>query len=244
MDMPRCLRPRFSVVIPVLSEEAGIDAVVDHARVVGYGQDVEIVVVDGDPAGATLGALSRPGVTGLVAPAGRASQQNAGAAAAGGEILLFLHADTRLPAGAFEAAAAALDGGAALGAFSLAIRSGHPWLRLVAAGASLRSRLFSLPYGDQAFFLRREVFCALGGFPDIPLMEDVALVRRVRRAGGRVAILPGRVVTSARRYEAEGVYRATARNLCLLALYGLGVSPGRLARHYPPLSRAGRGRDD
>ncbi len=243
MNMPCRLRPFFSVVIPVLAEEAGIDAVVDHARVVGYGLDVEIVVVDGDPAGATLRALSRPGVTGLTAPAGRASQQNAGAAAARGENLLFLHADTRLPAGAFQAAAAALAAGATLGAFSLAIRSGHPWLRLVAAGANLRSRLFFLPYGDQAFFTRREAFFALGGFPDIPVMEDVAYARAVARAGGRVAVLPGRAVTSARRYEAEGVFRATARNLALLALYGLGVSPGRLARHYPPLSRGGRGRD-
>lgn len=235
MTAMRRTRPSFSVVIPVLGEAAGIDAVVDHVRVVGYGQDVEVVVVDGDPAGSTLAALTRGGVTALTAQPGRARQQNAGAAAAGGEILLFLHADVRLPAGAFQAAAAALAAGAALCAFSLGLRTRHPWLRLAAAGATLRSRLFSLPYGDQAFFMRREVFCALGGFPDLPIMEDVALVRAVRRAGGAVRILPGRVVASARRYEAQGPVRTTLRNLALLTLFSCGVPATRLARFYPPL---------
>lgn len=243
----RCrTHPFFSVVIPVLGEGASIDAVIDHVRVVGYGQDVEIVVVDGDPAGSTLRALTRDGVLGLTAPPGRARQQNAGAAAASGQNLLFLHADTRLAAGAFATAGAALAAGATLGAFSLSLRSDNPWLRLIAAGANLRARLFSLPYGDQAFFTRRETFCALGGFPDIPIMEDVAYARLVARAGGRVVVLPGRVVASARRWEAEGVFRTTVRNLLLLTLYGLGVSPKRLCRYYPPMPelrrRAGRNR--
>jgi len=232
---PPCLgRPFFSVITPVLGEARRINALVDHVRMVGYGQSVEIVVVDGDPAGSTLTALDREGVLGLTAPRGRASQCNAGVAVASGERLLFLHADTRLPARAFEDAARALDAGAALGAFSLAIRSKNPWLRLVAAGATLRSKWFDLPYGDQAQFLRHDLFCALGGFPDIPIMEDVALVRAVRRAGGRIAVLPTHATTSARRWEAEGTFRTTARNLALLTLYSLGVSPGRLAKHYPP----------
>lgn len=242
MTATSCFRPSFSVVIPVFGEAAGIDALIDHARVVGYGQDVELVVVDGDPAASTLAALTRDGVTTLTSPPGRARQLNAGARAASGRDLLFLHADTRLPAGAFQAAGAALDGGAALGAFSLAIRSTNPWLAAVATGATWRSRLFSLPFGDQAFFIRREIFDALGGFPDIPIMEDVALVRAVSRAGGRIAVLPGRVTTSARRWEAEGVVRTTARNLCLQLLYGLGVSPARLARHYPPMPALSRRR--
>jgi rSAM/selenodomain-associated transferase 2 len=241
MTATRRTRPSFSVVIPVLGEATGIDAVVDHVRVVGYGQDVEVVVVDGDPAGSTLAALTRGGVTALQSLPGRARQQNAGAAAAGGDIILFLHADVRLPAGAFQAAEAALDAGAALGAFSLALRTRHPWLRLAAAGATLRSRLFFLPYGDQAFFMRRELFCALGGFPDLPIMEDVALVRAVRRAGGMVRILPGRVVASARRYEALGPRPTTLRNLALLTLFSCGVPAARLARFYPPLPGPGGG---
>lgn len=142
--------PRVSVIVPALSEGARINALVDHLRVVGYGTPLEIVIVDGDPDGSTLAALDRTGVLGLTAPRGRARQQNAGAAAASGDILLFLHADTRLPAGAFADVAAALAGRTRAGAFSLSIRSRHPWLRLVAAGANLRSRLFGLPYGDHS----------------------------------------------------------------------------------------------
>ena len=236
----RGTRPSFSVVTPVLGEAEGVNALVDHVRTVGYGLGVELVLVDGDPAGSTLAALARDGVTTLTAPRGRARQLNAGAVAASGDYLLFLHADTRLPAGAFADAAEALSAGAAAGAFSLAIRSKNPWLRLIAAGATLRSRLLSLPYGDQAQFLRRDLFCALGGFPDIPIMEDVALMRAVSRAGGRIAVLPRRVTTSARRWEAEGILRTTARNLALLTLYGLGMPPDRLARHYPAMPELAR----
>lgn len=225
----------FSVICPVLGEAGRVDALVDHVRMAGYGVSLEIILVDGDPEGSSLAALTREGVTTLAAPRGRASQLNAGAKAAGGDNLLFLHADTRLPAGGLQAAAAALDGPADAGAFSLSIRSRHPLLRLIAAGATLRSRLFSLPYGDQAQFIRRDLFMAMGGFPDIPIMEDVALMRAVTKAGGRVVVLPAHVTTSARRWKAEGILRTTCRNLTLLTLYGCGVAPARLARHYPAM---------
>ena len=235
MSPSSTVQPSFSVVVPVLGEAGRINALVDNVRAAGYGLPLEIIVVDGDPAGTTLRAIDRQGVTGLTAPRGRGSQQNAGAAAAAGEALLFLHADTRLPAGAFQAAAELLAGRAELGAFSLAIRSTHPLLRLIAAGATWRSRLFSLPYGDQALFLRRDLFEAMGGFADIPIMEDVELVRAMRRAGGRVAILPQCVVTSARRWRAGGILPTTLRNLLLLLLFSLGVPPGRLAGRYPAM---------
>lgn len=235
--------PRVSVIVPVLSEGERINALVDHLRVVGYGMPLEIVVVDGDPEGATLAALERTGIVALTAPRGRARQQNAGAAVATGDILLFLHADTRLPSGAFTAVATALSGHVQAGAFSLSIRSRHPWLRLVAAGANLRSRLFGLPYGDQAFFFQRDFFCALGGFPELPLMEDVALMRLLARAGQRPVILPGHVSTSARRWQAEGMLRTTFRNLALLVRYLCGVPAARLAKRYPtmPELRGGDG---
>lgn len=235
LSAPGRLRPFFSVIIPVLGEAGRINALVDHVRMVGYGLSLEIIVADGDPAGSTLTALDREGILGLTAPRGRASQANAGAAVATGDHLLFLHADTRLPSGAFADAAAILEAGAAAGAFSLSIRSKSPWLRLIAAGATLRSRCFSLPYGDQAQFLRRDLFLALGGYPDIPIMEDVALMRTISRAGGKIVVLPRHVTTSARRWEAEGIWRTTARNLTLLALFSLGVPPARLARYYPPM---------
>jgi len=241
MSIPRQPHPLFSVVVPVLREADLINALVDNIRVAGYGVPLEILVVDGDPAGSTLAALRRDDVIALTAPRGRARQLNAGAAAARGDNLLFLHADTKLPAGAFQAAANALDGPADAGAFSLAIRSKHPLLRLIAAGATLRSRLFSLPYGDQGHFLRRDLFEALGGYPDIPLMEDVALMQTLARAGGRIVVLPLHVVTSARRWQAEGILRTTIRNLTLLTLYGLGVSPRTLARHYPAMPELPRG---
>ena len=239
MSSIRQPHPLFSVIVPVLGEADRINALVDNIRVAGYGTALEIIVADGDPAGSTVAALCRDDVAGLTAPRGRASQCNAGAALARGDNLLFLHADTRLPAGAFQAAAAALDGRADAGAFSLSIRSKDPRLRLIAALATWRSRLFALPYGDQGLFLRRDLFEAMGGYPDIPLMEDVALVRALRRAGGRIVILPQRVATSARRWQAEGILRATLRNLALFTLYSLGVSPRRLARHYPPLPGTG-----
>ncbi|MHC1791698.1 TIGR04283 family arsenosugar biosynthesis glycosyltransferase [Solidesulfovibrio sp.] len=235
MSPPRTPRPLFSVVVPVLGETARINALVDNVRAAGYGLPLEILVVDGDPAGGTIRAIDRQGVLGLTAPRGRGSQQNAGAAAATGDFLLFLHADTRLPAGAFQAAAALLEDRAELGAFSLAIRSRNPLLRCIAAAATWRSRLFALPYGDQALFLRRDIFEAVGGFADIPVMEDVELVRALRRAGGRVAVSPLSVTTSARRWRARGILATTLRNLALLLLFSLGVSPHRLARHYPPL---------
>ncbi len=225
----------ISVVVPVLEEADRINALVDHIRVIGYGASPEIIVVDGDPAGSTLAALSRPGIVALTAPKGRARQLNAGAAAATGDMLLFLHADTRLPAGAFAAVAATLSGRAEAGAFSLSIRSRRPDLRLIAAGATLRSRTLGLPYGDQAQFIRRELFAAMGGYPDIPIMEDVALMREIRRAGGRIAVLPQKVSTSARRWQTQGVWRTTACNLTLLCLYFCGVPPRRLARRYPSM---------
>ncbi|MGD9610251.1 MAG: TIGR04283 family arsenosugar biosynthesis glycosyltransferase [Desulfovibrionaceae bacterium] len=237
--------PRVSVIVPVLAEGARISALVDHLRVVGYGTPLEIVVVDGDPAGSTLAALDRTGIVTLTAPRGRASQQNAGAAAASGDILVFLHADTRLPAGALAAITRSLAGSHRAGAFSLSIRSRHPWLRLVAAGANLRSRLFGLPYGDQAFFFRRDLFDVLDGFPDIPIMEDVALMRALARTGERPVILPERVSTSARRWQAEGLLRATARNLALLLGYLCGVPAKRLAAWYPAMPElCGDGRED
>ena len=243
MSIPRQPHPLFSVIVPVLGEADRINAAVDNIRAAGYGVPLEIIVADGDGAGSTIRAIDRDDVLGLTAPPGRAGQQNAGAALARGDNLLFLHVDTRLPAGAFQAAAALLDGRADLGAFSLTIRSSHPLLRLIAAGANWRSRLCGLPYGDQALFLRRDLFTAMGGFPDIPIMEDVALVRALQGAGGRVETLPLRVTTSARRWRAGGIVRTTARNLALLVLYSLGAPPGHLARHYPPMTAlAGRRR--
>jgi rSAM/selenodomain-associated transferase 2 len=158
---------------------------------------------------------------------------NAGALLAGGEVLLFLHADTELPPdGLTRICSVIRDKGCVGGSFDLGIRSDRLCFRLIESAASLRSRMTRIPYGDQAIFLRRDYFRGLGGFRELPLMEDVDLMRRLRRSGGRIHIIRGKVKTSARRWESEGVLYCTLRNWMLMFLYLLGVSPERLARFY------------
>lgn len=157
---------------------------------------------------------------------------NAGAAAAGGGILLFLHADTRLPAGWAESVRAALtDPGVAVGAFAFATDSPRRALRAIERLANWRGRRLGVVFGDQALFARRCDFTAVGGFPEQPLMEDWELVRRLRERG-RVVILPQAAVSSARRWHARGPWRNSLCNALITAAYAAGVSPRRLARWY------------
>lgn len=237
------MNPTFSVIIPVLGEEQRVNALIDHVRVVGYGVNPEIVAADGAADQGTLAAIDRPGVVAVSAPRGRGGQLNAGARAARGEVLVFLHADSRLPSGAFQAMAAALRDGAAAGAFRLGIRSKKLRYRLIEAGARARCALTKIPYGDQAQFARRDVFDLVGGFPDAPIMEDVDFMRRIKRACGRsrIALLPGRVSSSARRWEREGAFFCTLRNQYLLIRHLLGAPAETLARHYPPFSEGRSG---
>lgn len=231
----------FSVVIPVLNEQASINAMVDHVRARAVGRPVEIVVADGHARATTLDALARPGVVGVAAPAGRARQMNAGARAATGDVLVFLHADCALPEGAFAGIERVLyDGTRQAGAFGLAIAAPRLSLGCIAAAATLRSKLTRVPYGDQAQFFTRRAFDMLGGFADLPMLEDVDIMERLRRYGMRIGFAPGRVTASARRWEAEGVWRRTAANRLIMLLYTLGVTPGRLA----PLYRARQNTED
>ncbi len=231
--MSRKNTPTVSVVVPVLHETGPLDSLVDHLLQVAEGEPLEIIIVDGSPEGESIGTITRDGVTRLIAPAGRARQMNAGALSARGDVLLFLHADTRLPQGAFLHIARALSGGRfAAGAFDLRYGSDRLSIRLVARVACLRSRLTRMPYGDQAQFFRRDYFEALGGYADIPLMEDVEIMRRIKDRGERIFILPEPVISSARRQEKEGVVFCTLRNWAIITLYFLGMSPERLVRFY------------
>jgi rSAM/selenodomain-associated transferase 2 len=226
-------RPAVSVVVPVLNEAHRLDPLIDHLRQTAREEPIEIIIVDGNADGESIRTVTRGDVTLLRAPAGRARQMNAGAAAAKGDVLLFLHADSRLPPGAFPLIAKTLsDGRCAAGAFDLRYDSGRPSVRFIARVACLRSRLTRIPYGDQAHFYRRDYFEAIGGFADIPFLEDVEIMRRIKRRGERISILPEPVVTSARRQEQEGVVTCTVRNGAIVALYFMGVSPGSLARFY------------
>ncbi len=235
--------PFLSVVIPALHEAAAIGPALDRLAALPAPWPVEILVVDGDPeARDTLAAAARPGVRTLASPPGRGRQMNAGAAAAQGQALLFLHADTALPQNAFSRVAEVLaDPALAGGAFGLGFASSRPVLRLLARLGDVRNRLARTPYGDQAIFLRRSAFQSLGGFADIPIMEDVELMRRLKDRGMRLRILPDKVATSPRRYEAEGLLRAALRNTLLRIRFALGEDPARLARLYPPPGGPARG---
>lgn len=223
----------LSVVVPVFREEGIINDLLSHLRRLDPVRKAEIIVVDGDPQSRTLDVVEDDGVVLIASPRGRGPQMNAGAAAARGEILLFLHADTTLPPGGLEMIHEAMrDSGVVGGAFRLAFDSNRLIYRLMARVVSIRTNLNKMPYGDQGVFVRRRYFDAIGGFAPVPIMEDVDLARRIRRLGGQLKILDSAVITSRRRMEAEGIVRGVTRNVIITLLYNLGVSPARLAPWY------------
>jgi uncharacterized protein len=231
------VRPEISVIIPVLNEEQQIQICLQHlcAGAINY----EVIVVDGDANGSTLAYLPTglPQLKALTAVAGRGNQMNTGAKVARGNLLLFLHADVQLPTDGLTQIVDLMQSQQFVGgAFDLEINSSRLSLRLIGWGASLRSRLTRIPYGDQAIFLRRDYFEAIGGYPTIPIMEDVVLMRRVKQQGDRIYIFPQPVIVAARRWQTEGVIHCTLRNWILLLLYFAGVKPQRLARWYPRFS--------
>ena len=221
---------KLSIVIPVLDEAAGIESAL-QALSTYRTRGVEVIVVDGDSRDGTVG-LSCPFVDQVVStPRGRAIQMNAGAAAARGNILLFLHADTRLPD---DADRLVIDGLACSscvwGRFDVRFDSGR-LMRFVAAMINLRSRLTGIATGDQAIFVTRTTFAAAGGFPPIALMEDVALSARLKRIG-RPLSLRARVTTSARRWRGHGTLRTLLLMWRLRLSYFLGADPAKLAQSY------------
>jgi rSAM/selenodomain-associated transferase 2 len=225
--------PTISVIIPVLNEAEGINGLITHLRDRDAGSSVEIVVVDGDPAGSTIQAVRDAGVVAAKSGQGRALQMNRGAALATGDILLFLHADTFLPQNAFTRILDALqDAEYVAGCFDLGIRSARRIFRITEHYVALRTRMTRIPFGDQALFIRRDYFDRIGGYREIPIMEDVDIMRRIRGRGDIICLIPEKVSTSARRWEREGVVYTTLRNWMLQLLYFLGVPPERLARFY------------
>ena len=226
----RDLPVQLSVIVPVLNEAAGIGPTLQALaalRASGH----EVIVVDGGSADATV-HIAQPLADRVVAgPRGRARQMNAGAAVAQGKVLLFLHADTLLPAGADALIAQALARGARWGRFDVRI-SGGAWLfPLIASLMNLRSRLSGIATGDQAIFVERNLFTQLGGYADQPLMEDIELSRRLR-AVAQPACLRQRVLTSGRRWQQHGVWRTVWLMWRLRWRYWRGVPPDVLARAY------------
>lgn len=221
----------MSVVIPTLNEAAHLERLLPALLEVT--PELDIVVADGGSGDATVEVVRRfPRVKLVTAPRGRARQMNEGARLASGDVLLFLHADTTLPPGAQHAVASALrrpDVGG--GRFDVRFDSPRPMFRVIATMMNWRSRASGIATGDQAIFVRRDVFDALGGYPDIPIMEDVEFSRRLKRSG-RVTRLALRVTTSARKWQREGVSRTILLMWTLRFLYFAGVRPARLHRWY------------
>ena len=221
----------LSIIVPALREAPNLTRLLPALRAAAPG--AEIIVADaGSDDGSRDVAARVAGVTVLTCERGRARQMNAGARAAHGETLLFLHADTVLPDG-FEASItrALAEPGVVAGRFDVRLDNPRWPFRMIASLMNLRSRWSGISTGDQALFVRRDVFEALGGFPDIPLMEDIELTRRLKRRG-RQAALRERVTTSARKWEREGVARTIGLMWMLRLLHACGVSPVRLHRWY------------
>ncbi len=224
---------RLSIVVPALDESATIAATLAPLQVLRDDGD-EIVVVDGGSADATV-EIARPLADAvLTAPRGRAQQMNAGAAAASGELLLFLHADTIITVAALRAVRSALSTGRhRWGRFDVRIDGDSAWLALVGWSMNVRSRLSGIATGDMAMFVTRAAFVHAGGFPDQALMEDIALSRRLKRTAGRPLCIGARAVTSGRRWTEHGVLRTVWRMWWLRLSYWCGGDPARLALHYP-----------
>lgn len=223
-------RPALSIVMPVLDEAGQIEATLAALAPLRR-RGVELIVVDGGSQDGTVALARAEADAVLDAPRGRARQMNAGAAAARGEVLLFLHADTILPLEADRLALRAAAGGRDWGRFDVRIAGRHPMLRVVAMLMNWRSRLTGIATGDQAIFVRRELFQRIGGFPDQPLMEDIELSRRLRRVSAP-ACLPARATTSGRRWESRGVWRTIFLMWRLRWRYWRGESAHRLAAAY------------
>lgn len=220
---------KTSIIIPILNESTHAAGAVRRAWETG---PHEVIVVDGGSGDDTAQLAREAGACVLASPPGRAIQQNHAARIATGDVLLFLHADTWLPPDGLRQIEQALtDDAVGCGAFCQHIEADGMAYRLLERGNAWRVRYRGMAYGDQGIFVRRALFEDLGGFPEVRLMEDVLLMKRLRRRAWPV-LLPGPLCVSARRWQRHGVARQTARNWLLLAAARCGVPPDRLARFY------------
>lgn len=225
------MTPPISIIIPCLNEVAGIVIALERLQTL-RSRGAEVIVADGGSNDGTA-ALATPLADRVIdAPRGRAAQMNAGAAEALGKVLLFMHADCTLPPGADHLIVNGLaTNKKQWGRFDVVIDGGHPMLKVVAATMNWRSRWTGIATGDQGIFIARALFVQLGGFPALPLMEDIALSRLARRAGPPLC-LRERIVTSARRWNRQGVVRTVCLMWLLRLAYFFGVDPARLALRY------------
>lgn len=222
--------PRLSIIMPVLNEAASIHAALEPLRTPNAAQHIEIIVVDGGSSDDSV-HIARPLADRVFnSPAGRATQMNQGAQQASAPVLLFLHADTRLPEGAIEQIARALTTHT-WGRFDIQLNGRSGWLPVVSWMMNKRSRLTGIATGDQGFFVRACTFKAIGGFPEQPLMEDIELSKRLRRIS-RPACLTAKVISSGRRWDQHGAWKTICLMWRLRYRYWRGVSAIQLAKEY------------
>ncbi|MEH1936919.1 MAG: TIGR04283 family arsenosugar biosynthesis glycosyltransferase [Nostoc sp.] len=220
---------KISIIIPVLNEAGNIKEAIATTQ---PSKDIEVIIVDAGSEDGTVEIAQSLDIKVISSSPGRAVQMNAGAVAASGDILLFLHADSRLPTGFDEMIRTALQQpGIVAGAFNLRIDASLLSLRWVEWGVNMRSHFCQMPYGDQAIFLTKAVFQQIGGFPELPIMEDFELMRRLKRIG-RIVIISTPVFTSARRWLQKGVFKTTLLNQIVIIAYLLGISPQRICSWY------------
>ena len=222
--------PQVSIVVPVLNEADSIRSALARLSVLREA-GAEVVIVDGGSTDDTLANVRDLCDQLISAPRGRGSQMNAGANRASGVVLIFLHADTILPLGALDAVKQAIDRGAVWGRFDVAIDGASRWFPLISFMMNVRSRWTGIATGDQAIFVARQAFLESGGFPDIPLMEDVSFCSSMR-SRSRPACLSDKVITSGRRWEKNGVLRTILMMWWLRLRFFLGASPDKLALEY------------
>jgi rSAM/selenodomain-associated transferase 2 len=252
---------KISIIIPVLGEENIINDTLSSLEKIRGGRDLEIIVVDGSREKETIRAVTPPlsailgdfqlsllsafnfklsafapkasTLTLASSPKGLSVQMNRGASLATGDILLFLHADTVLPYNAFAKIESLLARDkCSAGAFSLGIDSSSPLLKVIAFFANIRTRFTGIPYGDQAIFIRKDLFDQLGGYREIPIMQDVDLIKRIGKAGKRISVLREKAFTSPRRWHRNGIIFNTLKNHAIRILYSLGIPEKTLAALY------------
>ncbi len=226
-------RTNLSIVIPAMDEQATVNQTIEAISHQTFSGRFEIIVVDGRPDKSTISCIENTDVVKMTAPPGRAAQMNAGARQASGEILLFLHCDTKLPDGALESIKGLMENRSVkAGAYDLKINAKGFLFRLIEKTASVRSRLTRIPYGDQAIFIRKTYFDETGQYREIPIMEDVDLMGRIKKQKEKIHIFRRPVLTSARRWEKEGILYCTLRNWLIITFYFLGMKPEKFALFY------------
>ena len=222
----------ISIIIPVY-DEPDINTTLDNVEGQNY-SNFEILVIDGEESGRTIKLINNKSMKKYISPQGRANQMNFGAENALGDILLFLHADSRLPRDALIKVEKIILSGYKAGCFDIKFQSNNYILReIISRTSSIRGRITRLPYGDQVFFFTKEFFHELKGFPNIPIMEDIAIMQKIKKLKEKIFIIPDPVITSDRRWKEEGTLYVMLRNPILSTFYLLGVSPEKLKYLYP-----------